>query len=230
MQPEPADQGLRSLFRAVNRRATDCRGLGDPPKAAPTRSSEARLLRWRRAATRLDAMAARPRHRPEKTAAARSTEPWQPDPWLHSVPVPEATEGGDSGWEMFQEASRRMDLAFAPTQPSDHAPLAGVPARDAPAAHAVRSADELMVIARRNNRVSPRQVAWLDIYQALGGDRYEDLPPPPVQPWLWSKLSNLQKRLHFREHIDWAERHGKLALLAARMEALAESDWLHMGD
>jgi hypothetical protein len=53
--------------------------------------------------------------------------------------------------------------------------------------------------------------------------------PPPVESWIWSKLSDLQKGLRFREHLAWAERHGKLDVVARFMVELPEDDWLHMG-
>ena len=71
--------------------------------------------------------------------------------------------------------------------------------------------------------------------QALGAGpwlagRPADLRPPPVQPWMWATLSNLQRRLHFREHIEWADRHGKLEVLANYVASFAEPDWVHMGE
>jgi hypothetical protein len=68
------------------------------------------------------------------------------------------------------------------------------------------------------------------MYELLEGSRHEDLPPPPVQPWQWTKLSALQKRLRFREHVAWAERHGRLNRLARFIGGLAETDWLHIGE
>ena len=167
----------------------------------------------------------RPRHRPSKPAPPASREVAN---WLHSVPVPEAREGGDSTWELWQEASRKMDLAFAETQPSMAAPLSDLGTDElSPGA---LTAQALMVEARRNNRVCPRPQHWLQLYHQLEGSGYVDLEPPPVGPWLWSKLSDLQKRLRFREHVEWAERHGKLEPVARFMAGLAEADWLHMGE
>lgn len=160
-----------------------------------------------------------------------SSDFWETDEWAYAPPVPEATEGGESLWDAWQEESRRLDLAFAPTQPSHLAPLAPEPREPArpPRDHPL-SADALMVEARRHNRVCPHPPLWQRLYEELEGDRHEDLPPPPTQPWMWSKLSSLQKRLRFREHIDWAERHRKLAVVAAFMDTLVEPDWLHMGE
>ena len=156
------------------------------------------------------------------------------DNWHSRLPVPDAQEGGESAWQIWEEASRRLDLAFAPTEPSSLAPMSTgsdladlLP--DGKPSHLL-SSHTLMVVARRNNRACPRPVPWAALYDLLEGDRHQDLLEPPVQPWLWSHLSGLQKRLRFREHLEWAERHGQLGLVAQFMGGLAEGDWVHMGE
>ncbi|MEJ8836079.1 hypothetical protein [Ramlibacter sp. AN1133] len=170
--------------------------------------------------------------RPSRTRPG--TDDWKTAHWPYTMPSPEAREGGHSLWELWREAARGFDAAFAPTQPSQAgevcigsaAPLAGpsVPVPHPPTAEA------LVLAARHNNRVCPRPGPWARLYEALGGARYQDLPPPPVQPWQWAALSSLEKRLRFRAHIDWAARHRRLKPLAAFMNGLPEEDWLHMGE
>lgn len=173
---------------------------------------------------------ARPGSPPPKKPSA---DDLQGDAWPYTMPIPEASEGGESVWAQWEEASRRMDLAFAPTMPTERVPLSS-PDSPAPgereAAHHPLDADALMVRARYNNRVCPRPSKWLQLYDALDGERYQDLPPPPVQPWMWKNLSALQKRLRFREHIEWAQRHGRLDDVVRFIDELAETDWLHIGD
>jgi hypothetical protein len=169
---------------------------------------------------------ARPRDPPRKPG----NDDWQTDTWPYTMPAPEASERGDSVWAEWEAASRRMDLGFAPTQPSEQVPLSGGQQQDRPGDHHPLSADALMVRARQNNRVCPRPSQWVRLYGVLDGPRYENLPPPPVQPWMWRKLSSLQKRLSFREYVEWAERHGRLQQVARFMDDLAEEDWLHMGE
>jgi hypothetical protein len=175
-------------------------------------------------------MAARPRHRPAKPIA-NDRRLWEADPWVNPLPVPEVIEGGDSTWDLWHEAARQLDTAFAPTQPSGPVSLSGSVESDRQRADAAPlSADALMVIARRNNRVCPKPARWSELYRVLEGTRYVDLEPPPVEHWIWSKLSDLQRRLRFREHVEWAERHGKLSTLARFMDGLSEADWQHMSE
>jgi len=173
----------------------------------------------------------RPRHRPAKPSSVDDREVAT---WLDSLPVPEVREGGESTWALWHEAARQLNAAFAPTEPSMPAPLSSSAAAKDPEAAGRRggplTAATLMVSARRNNRVCPRPEVWMRLYHGLEGSGYVDLPPPPVEPWIWTKLSHLQKRLRFREHIEWAEQHGKLEPLARFTEAMAESDWLHMDE
>jgi hypothetical protein len=158
---------------------------------------------------------------------------WGNDTWLNPLPAPEVEEGGESMLEAWHEAEREFDEAFAPTEPSAQAPLSvdtqdwrrAVPAREAGAP----SADALMLVARRNNRVCPQPRQWARLYQLLQGDHYPDLAPPPLERQLWSRLSSLQKRLALREQIEWADRRGKLAEIARFFQELDEGDWVHMG-
>ncbi|QJW83751.1 hypothetical protein HK414_06200 [Ramlibacter terrae] len=148
------------------------------------------------------------------------------------MPVPDVHEGGESTWEAWQEESRRMDLAFAETQPSDVIPLTADPRAAPPVQRrgAHWSADDLLVLARRNNRVCPRPFLWSALYVLLEGDRYADLRPPPVRAWEWAALSNLQRRLHLHETIQWADRHAKLDVMGPFLASLTEPDWVHMGE
>lgn len=163
-----------------------------------------------------------------------ANDDWKSAHWPYTMPAPEAREGGHSLWELWHEAARGFEQAFAPTQPSQPAPIAGSsemppPPTGAPALHPLK-AEVLMVAARHNNRVCPRPGPWTLLYETLGGARCHDLQPPPVQPWQWAALSSLHKRLHFREHIEWAARHRRLKPVAAFMSGLDEADWLHMGE
>lgn len=171
--------------------------------------------------------------RPTTGPSQARSDPWSPgDHWLQPLPAPEVHEGGESMWDDWQEELRRMDLAFADTQPSEPIPLSGDTAgvSERPRIGVRWSAGEVIVMARRNNRACPRPFLWSALYVLLEGERYADLPPPPVQPWASGKLSNLQRRAHFRKYIQWADRHDKLETLARYLDSLSEPDWVHMGE
>jgi hypothetical protein len=165
-----------------------------------------------------------------------STDDWTSRNWPYTMPTPEVKEGGHSLWELWQAEKQRQELAFGPTLPSAAAPLplaaeASAATAEPDLAGARRlSADLLMTVARRNNRVCPRQGPWTTLYEALGGPRCADLQPPPVQDWIWTRLSPLEKRVRFREHVRWAARHGQLRQVALFIRELAEAEWLHMGE
>lgn len=173
---------------------------------------------------------------PDRTSKPRSDEraadPWLADTWVNPLPVPEVHEGGESTWDLWHEAKRQLDVAFAPTQPSTRPPLGPDELRNISARPLGRplTADAVMVLARRNNRVCPQPPIWTQLYRLMHGDRFQDLPPPPVERWVWTKLSDLQKRLRFREHVEWAERHHMLPEFVTFIEGLSEADWVHMGD
>jgi hypothetical protein len=150
------------------------------------------------------------------------------------MPLPDAREGGDSAWDLWHEASLRLDLAFAPTEPSGLGEMRTESGMGEAVVTEARprflTVHSLMVVARRNNRVCPDPEHWTRLYHLLGGEHSPDLQAPPLQPWLWPKLSGLQKRLRFREHVEWAERKGQLGEVARFMATLSEADWVHMGE
>jgi hypothetical protein len=152
------------------------------------------------------------------------------------LPLPDVTESGDSAWLLWEEASRKLEEAFAPTQPSDLSQL--TTAWSGPRQGAEPSTvstlpctvETLMERARRNNRCCPRPDAWRRLYLALGGRERSDLPPPPLHGQIWTVRSDLQKRLFFRDYLEWADRNGQMAQVVRFMDSLAESDWRHMGE
>jgi hypothetical protein len=169
-----------------------------------------------------------------RSSRTRPTDDWKTAHWPYTMPTPDVREGGHSLWQLWEEATRSGAAEFAPTQPAgamsvSTAPEAPAPATSPPPLHPPTT-EVLLRAARHDNRVCPRPAAWTRLYEALGGARTPDLQAPPVQPWQWAALSSLEKRLHFRGHVEWAARHRRLKAVAAFMEGLAETDWLHMGE
>ncbi|HYF21319.1 MAG TPA: hypothetical protein VEA40_25880 [Ramlibacter sp.] len=92
--------------------------------------------------------------------------------------------------------------------------------------------DEVMVLARRNNRACPMPEAWAALHALLparqaGGRSHA--PPPPVDGPAWAATSGMQKRLRLRDQIEWADREGALAPVHEFLAALPEEQWHHLG-
>ena len=174
-------------------------------------------------------------------------------PFLPRFPGDRATapgaleEIGETAWERFEELRQKQDRQFAPTEPGQRGapdtasrafqvtqPMAVQP--DTPARsqqqrrdRAPLSLDEVMLVARRNNRACPLPGPWKTLYQKL----LEQAPdartavPPPVDGPAWDAVSPMQKRLRLRDQLEWAERVGALSAVHAMLVALDEGEWLH---
>src|SRR4051812_2422098 len=97
-----------------------------------------------------------PTARPSHAPSAPTKKPTRSsDDWRQSVPVPDVQEGGESMWEAWQEESRRMDEAFADTQPSEAIPLADAsqpaPLQPQGTGGLHWTAGTVIALARRNN-------------------------------------------------------------------------------
>ncbi len=167
--------------------------------------------------------------------------PWVPG---DSIPAPEAIEGGDTAWALWSEASAQQDRHFAKTMPATRSmrttnpsweptqPAARAPAR-VRESQPLFTLDAAMLVARKNNRVSPRPERWNELYSLLPARktlRGQQLPPAPPTGAAWAVTPPLSKRLCFREHIEWAERQGVLETVMHFMQTMREDDWLHMGE
>lgn len=168
------------------------------------------------------------------------------------IPKPEVIErSGDSAWAMFNELSQQHDAKFADTVPGGvgipFAPSTQDPAyaptkpmglpntrnSEGPVAAPKLTLDLVMVEARLKNRVCPRPRRWQQLYDLLPDKQLVNgmpQPPAPIIGPAWNAVAPLGKRLCFREHLEWAERHGKLVEVFALMKSLTEEEWFHMED
>lgn len=152
--------------------------------------------------------------------------PFDPDPLTtRQVEVKELE--GDSGWDRWNELVARQENRFAPTMPAPMAPRADLPAPAAPPADAAATVDDVLVMARRQNRVCPLPREWRSIF-----DQLPDKPQRLARPLVgkeWNLTSSLAKRLVLREQIEWAASAGLLGDLRDLLAQLPEESWLHMG-
>lgn len=127
--------------------------------------------------------------------------------------------------------SRHSDPRYAKTEPS---PLLRARAEGAAAsaAPAKLKLEDVLFEARRYNRVCPRPEPWKTLHATLleAEPKAHKTLPPVLTGSAWDKTPSLSKRMVFREQLEWAEKHGCLALAAERIKALPEDAWYHMGD
>ena len=169
------------------------------------------------------------------------------NPYLQGdpIPKPEAVElDTDTTWAEFSDLQATENRRFADTAPASrtmrdpeeggYAPTTPAPLQNLhalPAAPVQRELTvvEVMVEARKNNRVCPKPAKWLQLYEMLP-DKQRSEPPPPLVDAAWNGTPSIPKRMCFREHIEWAASHQCLQQVYTFMKSLPESDWHHMGD
>ena len=92
---------------------------------------------------------------------------------------------------------------------------------------------DLIAYCRENARVCPMPMRWNELWKLLPGRRQIGVgwePPLPLILGAWHYASYMEKMLRLAEHIQWADKHGKLAEVSAFLRDLVESDWYHSGD
>ena len=138
----------------------------------------------------------------------------------------------ESAWALF-EALRKGEEAppkptpapgYEPTEPLGLAGAPGVAAASQPKA----TLEEVMALARRNNRSCPLPAPWAVFYELLPA-RVTDgaKAPPPVDRQGWTSSSAMHKRLRLRDQIEWADRTGVLQQAHDFLARLPEEHWHH---
>lgn len=167
-----------------------------------------------------------------------------------TIPAPESVEvHSQEAWDAWHDLHDRHQAQFANTAPMSDLPAAeldpgfamtqptGLPTAR-PKAQPVRGArgptlEEVMLEARRFNRVCPVPPRWDDLYLMLPnkkGSGRNAQPAPPMSPAVWIATPALAKRMVFREHLEWADRQGFLGEVLDFLRGLPEEAWYHMGD
>jgi hypothetical protein len=175
----------------------------------------------------------------------RPSERWQV---TDRMPLPEVVQSeGESAWALWHQVAEHHEAGFAPTEqlslPMRLKPDAVAWAPTQPAAsfgtapprttQSPFTLENAILVARRNNRVCPMPECWIEFTKLLPPRKTQRgaLPPPPAATGAaWEVTPSLTKRMLFREQLEWAERTGVLAPALAFMQAMAEDDWLHMGE
>ena len=143
--------------------------------------------------------------------------------------LPQAHESNtDSAWQQFQDLEHRENARFADTQPADKSLLLDALKRQPAPNPQNLTVDDVLVEARKNNRVCPQPVFWFQLYDLLPEGPRRPAPPPDGPAWRAS--SSLAKRMALRDQLEYAARVGTLSAVMAFLKKMREQDWLHMGD
>lgn len=97
----------------------------------------------------------------------------------------------------------------------------------------VLTAHDVMLEARRFNRVCPRPDAWQRLYDLIPGKIESGplrQPNPPLVGDAWNVTSAMPKRMCLRDQVEWAEHHGALEAVMQFLKALPEDQWYHVDD
>lgn len=137
-------------------------------------------------------------------------------------PLPEVMESNsDTAWKLFedlqsgvQQFPQMVSSAFPPLE-SGASPL-----------QAGLSVQDVLLEARRNNRVCPVDAQWKRLCALL---RDVTGSEPPAAAAGHGPVSRLVKRMMVRDQIEWAAEHGYLAVVLRFLRSLPEDQWVHMG-
>jgi hypothetical protein len=161
------------------------------------------------------------------------------------IPAPEAVEeNSEAAWELWQELHNDdsilgSDPGFAGTRPGDISGRGEGDTLPAELAEQIEGSiprhlltvEDVMAVARKNNRICPRASQWSDLYKLLArGESEPQGLPLPVQAATFTNTSALHKRACLRDQIVWAANHGGLRAAYAFLLHLPEDSWHHMGE
>ncbi|HEY0824009.1 MAG TPA: hypothetical protein VGD76_09510 [Ramlibacter sp.] len=130
----------------------------------------------------------------------------------------------DTSWALFQALQGQQQHGFEKTRPTGLA--AG---GNQPVAPEHVTVDDVLVEARRNNRVCPLPAIWQRLYAYLPntGPHLSKVPATHAE---WAQVPALQKRARLREHIEWAASQGVLRQVYEALKKLPENRWHHIGE
>ena len=94
--------------------------------------------------------------------------------------------------------------------------------------------DALWCLCAENNRLVPMPTKWNALFEMLNNKKQKPgggwEPPAPLILAAWHNSSPIEKQLRFKEHLEWAKRHGQLEEVGLFLRSLSESEWCHFGE
>lgn len=140
--------------------------------------------------------------------------------------LPDVVESNsESAWQMFVALQSADSSPFSPTEPSGAQPLSA--ALDARPGWLL-TVQDVMVEARRLNRVAPCEPEWQELYALMKASGRGE-PPPPMTGAEASATPALVQRIRIRDQVEWAAQHGVLDRLFHFFKSLPENRWVHIG-
>lgn len=124
----------------------------------------------------------------------------------------------ETPWAVKPQLVRKRGTRGPASQPQQPDP--------APTVHV----DDVMRLARMNDRVCPTPAAWMKLHQLLRvlvPARPTDPTPVALDTAEWDATTDMQKRLRLREQLAWAQHHGGLHVAHEFLHALHEDGWHH---
>ena len=91
----------------------------------------------------------------------------------------------------------------------------------------------LIEYCQQNGRICPQPSQWQQLYELLPNKRRVGAgwePSPPLILAAWWDTPLLLKVMRFREHLDWADKHGALDVIDTYLRGLTEDQWFHGDD
>jgi hypothetical protein len=135
----------------------------------------------------------------------------------------------DAAWKEFQALRSAEEQAFMPTAPISVGGAGKKTELPRPPAGSSLSLDEVMKVARRNNRACPLPQEWAALAALLNRAAVAgNTPPAAIDGGAWDVVPAMQKRLRLKEQLEWAEQRGCLSAAHALLSALPEECWLHL--
>ena len=91
----------------------------------------------------------------------------------------------------------------------------------------------LIQYCQENGRICPQPERWQELYGLLPETKRAGAGWEPALPLIlaaWWDTPSLLKVMRFREHLDWAEKHGALDVVDTYLRGLTEDQWFHGDD
>jgi len=96
------------------------------------------------------------------------------------------------------------------------------------------SFDSLWSYCTDKNRLVPMPLQWSHLFDLLRNKQQMKSggwePSPPLILAAWHHAMPVEKRLRFRDHIEWAHQEGQIEEIGEFLRSLSESQWCHLGE